>query len=92
MKYKSATKSSPKKCECGGKFNKPHVHKPTSWRDLNAPFSEPRRWDNCTQLAQEKDSWYCQCGKCGIFAVWSFPNVWVERSPMPLFNTRRIII
>lgn len=85
---KTATNSAPKRCACGGLFDKPRVHRPTSWRDLNAPFSCTT---DQTQLAQERSSWFCQCKLCKIYAVWSFPAIWRERSPLALFNTYRVI-
>ena len=43
-------------------------------------------------LASHSEIHHRDCGQCGCSIVWSFPNVWVRRHALPLFDLDRAVV
>lgn len=84
---RDAHSSAPKKCECGRKLLKPQYGFPWS-RPLLPSMPDIKISEANVPITTKV--WFIPC-ICGIRHVWSYPNVWLVRSNLSLFDSKRVI-
>lgn len=73
-------KPAPKKCFCGAKLTEPKSGVPSNFSQCE-----------CRKQFHESNVWFVSCQKCKTDYVWSFPQRWIERNPLPLFDTKKVL-
>ena len=81
LKFGIPGKLAPKKCFCGAKLTEPKVGIPPNYKNKNELLKH----------LHDSNVWFVSCVTCHTDYVWSFPQKWVERHPLPLLDTKKVL-
>ena len=70
--------SAPKRCSCGGKLS--HIVYERKTLSLGNRVIE-----------YGNGQFRKRCTSCPLYYEWSYPNVWIEHSELPLWDTKRVL-